>query len=78
MTRGFDPWPALSDATGGGDDEVPPDAPLTTKEGWRLFVDYQPTPPVLLSADQLLALSRRERAAYDEAGGDLHWSRFVR
>ncbi|YCK40239.1 TniB family NTP-binding protein [Actinomadura sp. ATCC 39365] len=72
MTRGFDPWPALADATGGGDDEVPPDAPLTTKEGWRLFVDYQPTPPVLLAPDQMLALSRRERAVYDEARRDYH------
>ena len=26
------------------------DEPLTTKEGWRRFVDHQPQPPVLLDA----------------------------
>ena len=26
------------------------DEPLTTKEGWRRFVDRQPHPPVLLGA----------------------------
>ncbi|MEU0485213.1 hypothetical protein ABZ260_39295 [Streptosporangium sp. NPDC006013] len=71
MTRSFDAWPDFPGADGGGG-QVPPDAPLTTKEGWRHFVDYQPTPPVLLAADELLALSRRERAAYDEGRRDYH------
>ena len=33
------------------------DEPLTTKEGWRRFVDRQPHPPVLLGAVRLAKLS---------------------
>lgn len=44
-----------------------PDEALTTKEGWRRFVDHQPQPPPLLSAEALAELSARARDAYDEA-----------
>jgi hypothetical protein len=56
-----------------GDDAVlDPDDPLTTKEGWRRFVNYQPEPPVDLTAAQQLALSGRRRAEHDEARRDYH------
>ena len=53
-------------------DEVGPDEALTTKEGWRRFVDHQPQPPELLSAGALAGLSGRERARYDDARRDYH------
>jgi Bacterial TniB protein len=53
-------------------DEAGPDEPLTTKEGWRRFVDHQPQPPELLSAAALGGLSARDRAAYDDARRDYH------
>jgi hypothetical protein len=37
------------------------DEPLTTKEGWRRFVDRQPHPPVLLGAAGLAELSECDR-----------------
>ncbi len=49
-----------------------PDDPPTTKEGWRRFVDYQAEPPPALDAAELLALSRRDRAAHEEARRDYH------
>lgn len=52
--------------------EIPADAPLTTKEGWRRFVDRQPRPPALLSAEELAAMSRQARNAYDDARRDHH------
>ncbi|MEX5712944.1 ATP-binding protein [Parafrankia sp. FMc6] len=48
------------------------DDPLTTKEGWRRFVDHQPHPPALLDTDALAALSRNGRSAYDDARRDYH------
>ena len=39
------------------DVEAVADEPLTTKEGWRRFVDHQPQPPVLLGAVRLAKLS---------------------
>ncbi|MCO6004924.1 ATP-binding protein [Actinoallomurus purpureus] len=53
-------------------DEVPPDNPLTTKEGWGAFVRHAPEPPMLLTADELVALSPRRRSAYDEMRRDYH------
>jgi hypothetical protein len=41
------------------DVEAITDEPLTTKEGWRRFVDHQPHPPVLLGATGLARLSPR-------------------
>ena len=53
-------------------DDVAPDDALTTKEGWRRFVDHQPQPPQLLSVAALAGLSGRERADYDDARRDYH------
>ena len=63
------PSTAVEHATG---DDVGPDEALTTKEGWRRFVDRQPQPPELLSATVLAGPSGRERASYDEARRDYH------
>jgi hypothetical protein len=54
------------------DDAITPDDPPTTKEGWRRFVDYQPEPPTMLTAEQLIALDQRQRAAHDEARREYH------
>lgn len=51
---------------------LPPDEPLTTKEGWRRFVDAQTEPPADLTPAQVLALSPRARADHDEARRDYH------
>jgi hypothetical protein len=48
------------------------DNPLTTKEGWRRFVDKQPEPPTLLPEDALAGLDAASRAGYDEARIDYH------
>ncbi|WP_214367034.1 ATP-binding protein [Pseudonocardia sp. H11422] len=53
-------------------DELVPDAPLTTKEGWRRFVDHQPGPPDTPDAAALLALPARRRADLDDARRDYH------
>jgi hypothetical protein len=52
--------------------EATADEPLTTKEGWRRFVDRQPHPPVLLDAVRLAKLSERDRAAYDDGRRGYH------
>ncbi|GAA0445155.1 hypothetical protein Acor_80530 [Acrocarpospora corrugata] len=44
-------------------DEVPPDNPLTTKEGWAEFALRHVEPPVLLPPEQLLALTPALRDA---------------
>jgi hypothetical protein len=54
------------------DDDVPPDNPLTTKEGWGAFVRHTPEPPALLSAEELVALPPRRRSGYDEMRRDYH------
>jgi len=54
------------------DEEAGADNPLTTKEGWRRFVDKQPDPPTLLSDDALTGLDAQSRAGYDEARIDYH------
>jgi hypothetical protein len=54
------------------DGELAADNPLTTKEGWRRFVDTEPAAPELLDAAALAALGTAERAAYDEARIDYH------
>jgi AAA domain len=53
-------------------DEPAADNPLTTKEGWRRFVDTEPSPPVLLDATALASLDAAQRAGYDEARIDYH------
>jgi Rad3-related DNA helicase len=61
-------------ALGSGDAEqtIPADDPLTTKEGWRRFVDHQPHLPTLPTAKQWAATAGRERATQDEARRDYH------
>ncbi len=58
------PGPAAREPDG---DQLAADNPLTTKEGWRRFVNTEPAPPALLPARALTALSAAERAAYDDA-----------
>lgn len=48
------------------------DNPLTTKEGWRRFVDKEPNPPALLSDAALAGLSTAQRIGYDETRIDYH------
>jgi hypothetical protein len=48
------------------------DNPLTSKEGWRRFVDKEPAPPALLPAAALTGLDTAQRAGYDEARIDYH------
>jgi hypothetical protein len=57
----------MSPVAGTNDVETIADEPLTTKEGWRRFVDHQPDPPVLLDAATLAGLSLPDRDCYDEA-----------
>jgi len=48
-------------AAGEPDSEEPAaDNPLTTKEGWRRFVDTEPSPPVLLDATALASLAHND------------------
>lgn len=59
--------------TGLGDaDDLVPDEPVTTKEGWRRFVDHQPVPPVIPPADELAKLPARARAELLQARRDYH------
>lgn len=51
---------------------IPPDNPLTTKEGWGAFVRHTPQPPPQLTAGDLLALSPAQRAAHMELLLDYH------
>jgi hypothetical protein len=54
------------------DDDTGVDNPLTTKEGWRRFVDKQPDPPTLHSDATLAGLSPAQRAGYDEMRIEYH------
>lgn len=53
-------------------DSLPADEPLTTKEGWRRFVDYQPEPPAPLDPVAAKTLSRPHRAAAEDVRRDYH------
>lgn len=53
-------------------DQIPPDNPLTTKEGWSAFVRRTPEPPTVLSAQQWLALPLSRRILEDERRRDYH------
>lgn len=55
--------PALADDTGAPTSHEP----LTTKEGWRQFVDDTTAPPELLDPAAVAALSTAQHDAYDEA-----------
>lgn len=45
---------------------------MTTKEGWRRFVDRAPAPVQLLDPARLSRLSAERRDAYDEKRRDYH------
>jgi hypothetical protein len=53
-------------------DEVDLDTPLTTKEGWRRFVDKETGPPTLLGEAELAGLDTAGRIGYDEARIEYH------
>jgi len=52
--------------TQSADDQAWTGEPLTTKEGWRRFVDRAPAPVEVLDAARLGPLSAQQRDAYDE------------
>ena len=54
------------------DEHLAGDNPLTSKEGWRRFVDKEPAPPALLPAAAPAGLDTAQRAGYDEARIDYH------
>ncbi|MEU4178914.1 TniB family NTP-binding protein [Streptomyces sp. NPDC026589] len=54
------------------EDLAPPDSPLTTKEGWRRYVEHEVHPPTLLSAAQRSALTARERGRQDDRRREYH------
>jgi hypothetical protein len=54
------------------DGEPAVENPLTTKEGWRRFVDKEPDPPALLSDAALAGLSAAQRVGYDETRIEHH------
>ncbi|MFH8349673.1 TniB family NTP-binding protein [Streptomyces sp. NPDC018045] len=49
-----------------------PDSPLTTKEGWRRYVEHETVPPKLLPAAERAALSGQQRAAADDRRREYH------
>lgn len=66
------PAPAGLDIASRLQDDVPPDHPLTTKEGWGEFVRHNPGPPALLTQQQILALTPTLREANAEARRNYH------
>jgi DNA replication protein DnaC len=48
------------------------DEPLTTRQGWRRFVDRQPTAPDLHNPATIELLTGSDREAYDEARRAYH------
>jgi hypothetical protein len=54
------------------DEQAPPDSPLTTKEGWRRYVEHETHPPKLLTATERAALTARERAREDDRRREYH------
>ena len=64
----------MTDLLPGFDDinDLAPDEPVTTKEGWRRFVAHQPTPPEVPPSEELARLSARHRALLVQARRDYH------
>jgi hypothetical protein len=54
------------------DDGAGADEPLTTKEGWRRFVDRQPVAPDQHNPATIELLTPWQRDAYDEARRAYH------
>jgi len=53
-------------------DQAPPDSPLTTKEGWRRYVEHETHPPKPLTAAELTALTGREQARTNDRRREYH------
>ncbi|MGQ0841329.1 AAA family ATPase [Actinokineospora sp.] len=53
-------------------DGLVPDEPLTTKEGWRRFVDHHPHPPEIPDVAALPALPARQRTELEDTRRDYH------
>jgi len=53
-------------------EQLAPDESLTTKEGWRRFVEHQPAPPVLPAAAEPAGLSARAHVELVQARRDYH------
>src|SRR3954471_17650876 len=53
-------------------EQLAPDESLTTKEGWRRFVEHQPPAPPIPPANDLAALPARTRAELVQARRDYH------
>jgi TniB protein len=53
-------------------EQAPPDSPLTTKEGWRRYVEHETIPPKLLAAAERAELTGRERARADDSRREYH------
>jgi hypothetical protein len=66
------PRPRAGEPTDDADDEAGLDNPLTTKEGWRRFVDKESTPPAVLSGEALAGLETAQRVGYDETRIEYH------
>jgi AAA domain len=67
----FENWPFSPSSSHSPEREVPPDNPLTTKEGWRTFVGHAPQPPQLTRVE-LLALPRARRNTEQDRRRDYH------
>ena len=52
--------------------QLPADEPLTTRQGWRRFVDYEPEPPTPLDRVEAKGLPPTEQAAAQDARRDYH------
>ena len=63
-------WPLAENGTPA--EPIGPDSPLTTKEGWRRFVEHEQTAPDLLDPAALTALTRAQRARYDQLRREYH------
>lgn len=66
--------PAIQNTSGApsGAGVLVPDEPVTTKEGWRRFVEHQPQPPMVPDRDMLAELSRSEQVTLAQARKDYH------
>ncbi|UAK36159.1 MULTISPECIES: TniB family NTP-binding protein [Nocardia] len=62
----------MSSRNGQDIDALPADEPLTTKEGWRRFVEFDPEPPTPSEPAAATPLSPRHKAAIAELRRDYH------
>ena len=57
--------------TAAGPGPMTAEEPLTTKEGWRRFADWQTAMPELPGADAVARMTAREQAEHDEGPAGL-------